>query len=54
MKKLHYLLTHAYCWLALAIAVYYVNDQIAYQHAAIRVMAAQVGAIAGIGHGNLN
>lgn len=43
-----------YCLGALYLASYYILDQGFYQHAVIRMMAAQTAAILGIGHGNLN
>lgn len=50
MKKLHYLLIHAYAIAALVIAAYFAADQIGYQHAVIFMMRQQAKALAEIAH----
>ncbi len=53
MRRLSAFLKHLYCWLALAMAAYFVVDQIGYQHAVIYMMRAQAQAmfaIAALGH----
>jgi hypothetical protein len=50
LKRLHYLLVHAYCLVALGLVAEYVLDQYSYQHAVIAMMRFQALALQSIGH----